>query len=235
MSLFGWVLLLAVLAFVGLYAERELARRRGVPSLVPPLTDGVAKVGQRARTLGQQALQSPHQAQATNFRAWVRSQLAKDDPLRIWLLKLPDQSFAALTVQLGQFLDELNIELRWLVACELDADPELQQAVREMTLAFCRSCMAATDVQNDLMQVRRYADALSRLTERQSRAVTRRLLVELHEQQLTDDTAPDILLATDSERRAYVQRLIEEASEKDRVRFQQIFMRILSDENKPQR
>jgi hypothetical protein len=230
MSVVGWLLLLAVLIVVGIYAERALARRRGVTPLTQPLTAGASTVRKQVSTLGKRAVQSPHELHTDAFRAWVRTQLPQGDPLRGWLLNLPGQSFTALTIQLGKFLDELNIELRWLVDCELEADPQLQQAVAEMVLGFCRACMEATSVQSDLAQVRRYAEALSRLTERQSRDLTRRLLVELREQQLAPETAPEILLATDSERRVYVRQLVEQANEKDRARFQQIFTRILADE-----
>lgn len=232
MTLAGWLLLLVVVLVVAVFAEQWLARQRGTPSLTQPVTRRIGAVTGGIRQASVQLVQSPYEGQGTALRDWAQANLPDSDEVRAWLLKLPNQSLNVLTVQLGQFLDELNIDLLWLLRGDLDADTGLKHAVTAMVYDFCNACMQAVTVQPHVAEVRRYTDALSRLTERQSRAVARRLLTELREQELVPAAKPDILLAPESERRAYVEEMIAEANSKDRAAFQRIFERILAEEGR---
>jgi len=218
MTTLGWLLLLVVALIVSYFAERELARRRGTPSVTQTLN-------RRWR----RAVASPKQSQTDDFRVWIRETLADDDPLRHWLLDLPSQSWQALTAQLRRFLRELNIDLVWLSRAELDADPALRAEVKQIVISFCTACMEATSAQPGLEEVRRFQTALEHLTDREQRTVARRLLSELREESLVSTAEPDMLLASDTQRRAYVQQMIEEATAKDQTRFQMIFERVLTE------
>lgn len=227
MTVAAWLLLVVLVIIVGAYVERTLARRRGSPSLSRPVTQRLDAAGQQVQQYGKQLVQSPYMAHSPSLRTWVQQHEFADRALQKWLLDLPQRSFDALIVQLGEFLYELNIELEWLVSDDLNADPALRASIEQITVEFFAVCRKATSVQTDLSGVQQYAETLERLTDRKLRQFSQRLLAELHANQLISTVDADILVAGPRKRYAYLQQLITEATEKDRVRFQQIFDQVL--------
>lgn len=238
MTLLGFIVLVVLLCFVALLAERELYRRRrkdavdaaleGDGSLAARLGREATRLFENVRSTGEQLVVPSHARLSPAFRQWVENDLKGHDDIKQWLLSLPDEGFRALTQQIALFCLELNIDLEWLIKGDLAVEPEVQQVVEDIVIGYSDACRKAVRIQSELLSFREYQETLERLARNDNQEFGQRLLAKLREANLVDATAPDLVWASDSERRDYALNSIREAAKQDRQKFNRIWDEVLA-------
>lgn len=239
MTVIGFIVLVIVLVVIALLAERELYRRRNAAleeSERGEEQGAIADrlVAQSSRWLGSvretgENLVTPSYAKLSpQFRQWVDQEMEGNERLRAWLLSLPDEGFKALTNQIALFCIELNIDLAWLVNGELEIEPDIRQVTEEIIIGYCEACLKAVQIQNELTDFREYQNTLERLARRDHQEIGQQLLAKLREQELAEPASPDLVWASDEERRDYAMRTIREAAQQDREKFNRIWNDVMA-------
>lgn len=222
-----WIIALIVALIVLVVIERELARRRNLGLQARSLLDDVGSTWQSLVQRGNDwrervfPIASPQTAQ--QLHNWAHQSLPEDDPVRQWLLAMPNPQREDLTQQLRLFLGELNMELDWLLRDELAHNPPLKAQMTQIVRDYCQATMRVTQLQPRMTSFAMYVAMLERLTDRDYRAFTQELLQKLHQAQLVPQADPDMILASGQERREHVREMIEQALDKDSVRFKKVW------------
>ncbi len=164
------------------------------------------------------------------FRAWATENVA-DEELKIWLTSLSEEGLKALTEQLANFCADLNLELAWLVEEELEQEPELKQAAQEIVIRYCLACRKAVQIQDELNIFKTFQDIVNNLSRKENQVVSQKLLTELHQQDLVPTATPELLLASNKQRREYVSQTIRQAANTDRQKFNAILQQVVNHNN----
>lgn len=209
MTIGVFLVLLVVVIGVGLFAEPVLMRRRSGHSLTARLRH-LSRYTQQALNA---VITPSHKKLVPDFKNWIAVNIPKDDPLREWLLSLPEEAIEALTRQLAAFCQDLNLELEWLVNNKLDL--ETRQQLEQIVISYCRSCLKAVEIQPQIVTFRNYARFMDRLGNQKQ--VTYQLLDTLNQKGLVDAPPPDLLTGSVNERLAYVRQVIRTAAQRDRA------------------
>lgn len=161
---------------------------------------------------------------ATQFKEWVdeaaldkRTAVYKGLPkdatgFTDWLQALSDQDLAGFVQELSAFCKGLDFELAWLVDPERGG--ELKQAVEEAVGMYCLAAWKGREVR-PFVTYRAWQSAPEK---EENQAFAQQLYSKLVETQLATWT-PDLLLASEKERQAYVAEAIEAAEAQDPKAF----------------
>lgn len=234
MGLSSYFLIIIVLVGVAILAERELHRRRedtdgeGL-AITNQIYDGTSRLVGAVRETGDKLVTPEYVKLIPDFRQWIADTMDERDTTRRWLLSLSDEGFKALMGQLMLFCYELNFDLAWLLRHELDTQPEVKRVLQEIVIDYCQSCLKAMNIQSQLLDFREYQEMLNQLEQRNRRDLRLRLLNELRDADLAKMATPDLIWASDRERRQFALESIRYAAEKDREEFDRIWKSVMSD------
>ena len=153
---------------------------------------------------------------ATQFKEWVgEANLAKRTAVykglpkdaasfTDWLQGLPDEDLAGFVKELAAFCKGLDFELAWLVDPEVTG--EMKQAVEEAVGVYCLAAWKGREV-GPFVAYRAWQSAPGK---KENQLFAQKLYSKLVEAGLATST-PDLLLASEKERQAYVAEAIEAA------------------------
>lgn len=230
MSLLYAILAILGVILLGVIVEYILYRRRdrgiGDGPLPKRLYQGYQRWFGSVRRRTDRLMLPHYIPDVTSFKHWADTQLDDQPRLRAWLLSLPDEGLKALVQQLGQFCQELSINLNWLLKGDLSQEPRLEQTTRQIVIDYCGACLKAIQVQSELAEFEAHQQLINRLAQRSNRATTQRLLDELRARNLAGSASSDLLLAAEDERYAYVLNTLKAAARQDRATFDQIVSQI---------
>jgi len=184
--------------------------------------DTVARTGER---LGKVRLPFRRRKDlATQFKEWVgQAELAKRTAVykalpadaagfTAWLQGLPDEDLGGFVKELAAFCKGLGFELAWLVDPKVEG--AMKQAVEEAVGLYCLAAWKGRDVR-PFVAYRAWQSAPGK---KENQAFAQRLYSRLVEAGLATST-PDLMLAAEKERQAYVAEAIEAAAAQEPKAF----------------
>jgi hypothetical protein len=161
---------------------------------------------------------------ATQFKEWVgQAELAKRTAVykalpadaagfTAWLQGLADEDLGGFVKELAAFCKGLGFELAWLVDPKVEG--AMKQAVEEAVGLYCLAAWKGRDVR-PFVAYRAWQSAPGK---KENQAFAQRLYSKLVGAGLATST-PDLLLAPEKERQAYVAEAIEAAAAQDPKAF----------------
>ncbi|HZQ06094.1 MAG TPA: hypothetical protein VFD70_05900 [Anaerolineae bacterium] len=135
---------------------------------------------------------------------------ARTQGMNAWLATLSDKEMRVFTDKVARFTASLGLDLEWLLDNKVNAYPALKQAIEEAVFLYSISAWRAYNVQRDVKAFRAYQAWVENPS--RNRALEQKLYSELVQQGLAP-TAPDLYLASESERNAEAIRAIKEVAE----------------------
>lgn len=153
------------------------------------------------------------------FRAWAVQAAADDRAVKDWLNALSEEGLQAFTEHLGAFCSDMGFELSWLVKQRFDKHPELAQAAERIVLHYCRACLQAALIQEDLEVYKQLLAFEQDPFSRKNRAFGERLFAKVVEEGLVAARMPEYFLAPPKERQQLAVAAIRQAAAKDSAAF----------------
>lgn len=181
----------------------------------------------QVRERGEDIIVPPYLPDEKAFRAWIEREITPEYPrLSAWLNSLSKEGFSALTLQMARFLEDLNINLKWLIDGDFAREPFIEKQVREIVIGYCQNCLLAIQIQAELTTFGQYQEDVESLALPRNRNKSQRLLEELRQRNLAPTTTPDLLLATEEDRYEYVLKTLKAAAAKDRATFDKLMAEV---------
>jgi hypothetical protein len=153
------------------------------------------------------------------LREWltkIASENKSPDDFVSWLTSLSDKEIEALNKKLASFGNYLNFELDWLLSSELENDPQIRQALSEVVLFHSLALWKASQVQDDIEAFVILRDWQKNPLKRGHETLNQQLFAELVKQGLASTPPPELFLATEKERQAFIIDNIEQAISNDK-------------------
>jgi hypothetical protein len=229
-------LLVAAVAIISIILDRRIRARRAAKA-AETTKETQSRTGVASRVTGQfqglrERVATRKQSQLPKkFQKWSSSQLT-DEGLTDWLTNLSDEGSNALTSQLEAFCADLNFELAWLVEGDLDKDPELKQVAEDVVVGYTTSCWQAALAQNDLAAFRTLRELESNPTSKKHRELIQELYSSLFQQDLVSQPElSEVFLSSENKRFKRAVKMILEAAETDRKKFNDIFKEVTASLN----
>ena len=167
------------------------------------------------------------------FQSWAAESLTDQKQLKDWLTSLSPEEAQSFTNQLASFCTTLNLDLAWLVDKKLDKDPALEQSAKTIVVSYCQACWQAAQAQPDLKAFDTLLSITQPSSNKAQKALKQKLFTELVKQKMAEAISPELFLAPEEEREAYMTESIQKAADKDRQKFNGILKQVMAEEEKP--
>ncbi len=164
------------------------------------------------------------------FQVWAEENLVKEKGLKNWLNTLSQEESKTFVKQLASFCADRNLKLSWLFEQQLDKDPEIEQAIKNVVVSYCMACWQAAQTKNDFIVFDTFLMISQKPSSKEHRVLQQKLFTELVKQELTPAISPELFLDSDKERHKHVRQAIYQAAEADRPKFNNVLKQVLASE-----
>ena len=167
---------------------------------------------------------------AQQFSAWSKQAFADQPLLQSWLDALPETALSALLVELERFCYNLGIDLQWLMAQPLPAQPAnaptkndtLIKKLNGIVLLFLQACYQAISTRDQLAAIKTYQTFVQNPYDKTNYAFLQSLFAQLVEEKLTPGISAELFMAPESDRQIYTVQVIRQTAEKNPDRFNEV-------------
>lgn len=166
-----------------------------------------------------------------DFQAWATNMDISNVPtkeFKSWIDSLELQEAIKFAKQVSVFSSDLNIELAWLAAEDLNNNAELKQAISEIIVFYCLAKFKASQITHDIKAWRAFQNWQQNPNSKEQREFGRILLAKLMEKQLISPMSPEFLLALKKERQEEAIASILLAAEKNPQAFHSILKTVVA-------
>lgn len=150
---------------------------------------------------------------AQQLRAWAVADL-QDAQLRGWISTLSTEQLQAMAEHLATFCSSLGFELSWLIGRRFPHEAQRETA-RAVVEHYCAACWQATRARGDFQRFEQIVGLLDQPFSREHRPLTQRLYADLVRRRAVPPITPELSVAPEHERHAFVARALKEIAASD--------------------
>jgi len=224
MTFLFWIIVIALMGFVGLgltrrwEARQQAAQAAPAPDELPAApAPGVATHLTNTLRTGVNQLQTTlfgpkPDAVAPQFRVWMTQALANEPQLQHWLAGLSDEQLNVLGQHIATFCQEMGFELQWLLDQAFAQQPRLLHGSNKIVINYCQACLLAVELQAELEPYRRLRQYEENPHSRQNREFGQALFGKFAEKGLTTISLAEHLALSEPERRQQIVATVRQAT-----------------------
>ena len=164
---------------------------------------------------------------AQQLQTWAVQTLAETSPLREWVMALTGEEMLILADRLNVFCVDLGFELNWLFDPMLADNLELRGAMTEAVTAYCTAVWQTVLVRDDIHAYKAFLAFEKDPQQQENREFGQQFYAQLTAKGLVPLAPPDLVLATDVERDAYVLAAIRQLALRDNFAFKQTLRTVM--------
>ena len=213
-----WSIFVVVLSYIAVVLDRrweKIQLERQVTAEIPvtqaitaTLTNASETItGFATRLVNQWQHQRNGHHQPVNiptFRAWLSSLFPPSALEQGWLSSLTDEQIQILHKGVATFAEDLGFDLAWLLAAQPFKHPTVEQAAKEIVLNYLRAWQQATQVQQDVQEMKHYQALLANPLLPANQQLAHQLHAHLVKEKLAAEVAPEVRAAGEQAEQAFL-------------------------------
>jgi len=153
------------------------------------------------------------------FRVWLRGLFAPNALEQGWLNSLSDDQMQVLHRGVAVFAEDLGFDLAWMLEAKPFKHPIVEQAAKEIVLNYLRAWQQATQVQQDVQEMKRYQALLANPLLPENQLFAHQLYTQLVTEQLAAEVTPEVRAAGEQAEQAFLLQTLQVVASQQPIAF----------------